>query len=975
MFCFPGRGRGVASPSPDPSGCSLSHLADFRLFCAGLGEYGGVARLMVLIGRGREIDRLHAAFSWVRSTGRSRTVLVEAAAGCGKTEILDAFLHDVESLGLSVLRTTAIPEERETPLSVLRSLLSEAPFPDGLVRRFHEAGDSAAGRTPEAGRPGDAAWYESLRIFCGAVRDLARRAPAVVAVDDLHHGDPDSLRQLLHLARHCRNAPLLLLFTQSPVRSAVDPAFAAELLRQPSLERIRLPRLEPRDIAALLSGLGRAGAADDYRAVSGGNPLLLRALLEDDDNGTGPGDRAPGACRPGPAYGRAVLACLDRGGEKAREVAAGLAVLGAAAPGELLARLLDLPVAELAENLEALRAAGIVAGSSFQHPAARDAVLDALEPSYRTRLHLRCAELLHASGAPPALAAEHLRAAGRADGAWAVGVLQQAAEQALLADDARSALSCLELAHAGCTDPVRRTEIKIRLGAVARRTSPAEAERHVDDLLREVKAGRDAAPDTGALAALLLAHGRLEPAHRLLAGAPGHSPETGVWAAALRHVTDTWDGILDRRRWYEGTRPKWHEYPAGPRPLADRAGKRPRGRQQRTSAGLARLVADAEGRLEITRLTDDTFDLVVNAVWSLLAHGAVERARHWCDTFVRQSALCEAPGWEATFLAVRADAALHRGNLAEAERDARRALALLPRHDRSALEGSAIGRLVTIQVARGKYEDAARLLSRPTADTLPETIHWLGYRRARGLYYMATRQYRLALREFQDVARAAERWGVDWPALLPWRTDTAEALLRLGEPDQALRLAGEQLARVRDGAPRVRGISLRVKALASEPGGRLALLDGAVVELSKADDRVELARALFDLAQAHREARHAGQAAKALRKARQLAEACGAKPPYDRPPRAAGSPRAGSGLERHAEWGFLSESERRVAGLAASGYTNREISVRLYITMSTVEQHLTRVYRKLNISGRDELPTAVPADKEVCVSAGKEPCQ
>ena len=42
----------------------------------------------------------------------------------------------------------------------------------------------------------------------------------------------------------------------------------------------------------------------------------------------------------------------------------------------------------------------------------------------------------------------------------------------------------------------------------------------------------------------------------------------------------------------------------------------------------------------------------------------------------------------------------------------------------------------------------------------------------------------------------------------------------------------------------------------------------------------------------------------------------------------------------------LSPSERRVATLAASGKTNRAIARELHITDSTVEQHLTRVYRK-----------------------------
>ena len=52
----------------------------------------------------------------------------------------------------------------------------------------------------------------------------------------------------------------------------------------------------------------------------------------------------------------------------------------------------------------------------------------------------------------------------------------------------------------------------------------------------------------------------------------------------------------------------------------------------------------------------------------------------------------------------------------------------------------------------------------------------------------------------------------------------------------------------------------------------------------------------------------------------------------------------------------LSDAEQRVAMLAAYGYTNGQIARKLYITVSTVEQHLTRVYRKLGVTGRAELP-------------------
>jgi DNA-binding CsgD family transcriptional regulator len=54
----------------------------------------------------------------------------------------------------------------------------------------------------------------------------------------------------------------------------------------------------------------------------------------------------------------------------------------------------------------------------------------------------------------------------------------------------------------------------------------------------------------------------------------------------------------------------------------------------------------------------------------------------------------------------------------------------------------------------------------------------------------------------------------------------------------------------------------------------------------------------------------------------------------------------------------LSDAELRVAALAAEGHSNREIANRLFITVSTVEQHLTRVYRKLKVRRRTDLPLA-----------------
>ncbi|MFF5961581.1 helix-turn-helix transcriptional regulator [Streptomyces luteogriseus] len=924
---------------------------------------------MVFTGRRLEKTRLHAAYSSVRTTGRSHVVVVEAAAGCGKSELLEEFAHRVEPLGPSLLQATAIAEERGTPLSVLRNLVNGAPFPDDVVRRFQTTSDATIRKISAEGRERarhDAAWYDLTRTFCGEVRALAQRTPVVVAVDDLHHADPDSVRQLVHLARHCRNVPLLLVLTRSPVGGPADRTVGDELFRQPNVERIQLPRLRLEDVVDILGHQSRpdTAVAERYLAVSGGNPLLLGALLEDTRAEPGSVGGAPDTGpRPGQAYGKAVLACLDRGGERTREVATGMAVLGEACTDELLSRLLDVSLVELAENLGALRGSGIVTGDAFQHPAVEAAVLESLEPSFRLDLHWRSARLLHASGAAAALAAEHLREAGRAEGAWAVGVLMEAADDALSADEVRRAVSYLELAHGAAADPLVRTDIKIKMGAATRRISAGEAELHVDDALRNLRADRLDPADARGLGAALLAHGRLEQAQALLG--PGLLPAEGeaVLAVAGRRIAEPQEGAPGggpypaaalRARTGEVTTDGPQLRRTGIPVLTRRAAPRP--------DRLTQRVADADGLLEANRLTDATFDLVLDALWTLLSLGALQRVRRWCDHFIHESATRGAPGWEAAFTAVRAEGALHGGNLAEVDRDARRCLTLLSGRHPAPLEASAVSHLVTVLVVRGKCKEAARQLSRPMADSLSGTIHWLDYLRARGLYYLATQQHHAALRDFHEVGRIAERWGADRPALLPWRTDIAQALLFLGEREQGLRLATEQLAMTEGDTPRIRGISLRMQGLASEGAARLDLLDRAVVELDRADDRLELARALFDLADAHRQARQSRQAAMTLRKARQVAKGCGMRPAPNRIGSSGGAPRGerifAATPEQRDDWGHLSESERKVASLAAGGYTNREISVRLYITMSTVEQHLTRVYRKLKIRGREELLAA-----------------
>ena len=57
--------------------------------------------------------------------------------------------------------------------------------------------------------------------------------------------------------------------------------------------------------------------------------------------------------------------------------------------------------------------------------------------------------------------------------------------------------------------------------------------------------------------------------------------------------------------------------------------------------------------------------------------------------------------------------------------------------------------------------------------------------------------------------------------------------------------------------------------------------------------------------------------------------------------------------------GALTASERRVAGLAADGRTNKEVAQALFVTVKTVETHLAHTFQKLGISTRGDLVGAL----------------
>ncbi|MEE1781606.1 AAA family ATPase [Streptomyces sp. SP17BM10] len=935
----------------------------------------------MLIGRESELSEIDAALAAGRA-GCGRILLLEGAVGCGRSELTETAAERAAATGAVVLRAIATEDERALELGVIAQLAAcAADREPGLAPAASPDADSGdfARASSRASR------VEAMQAFCTAVQRLGASAPVVLCVDDLHHADDLSRRYLLHLARRSRGERLVLVLSESvhergddpqfradPQVRAADPLFRTELLRLPNFRRMRLERLERAVMVEALRGRLGESAAGALADASGGNPLLLRALLEErgvsleapaSPDGPAPGGPAPGGPTPaepapGGPFGQAVVTCLHRCPPATRRVAEGLAVLGELATAELVARLLDVPPAAVARELAGLDAAGVTADAQVRHPAARAAVLDWMDPEVRASLHRTAAAIAQRRGLPAAAVAAQLLAAGGPMPEWAPPVLCAAAEQLLAEGAVDRAVACLDLAFRGSTDEEQRARFRIRIAAAAGRTDPGAAERHLAEPLRLLRDGRLDTDGLVPLARLLTVQGRIDEAVEVLGRLT--TPATAAPGRPVRsRRLDPLDGLTAFPQWAETGSPMalWR--------VPDHA----------PGNGATTAV---EKFLRGVHLTDGTLPAVAQAVRCLLHGDDPATAATWSQVFRAEAARSGAVGWEALFAALNAEARLGQGDLAAAEHGAREALALLPEGPEgidSLFAAGITATLVRAQTALARHDDAARELSRAQPEGLAGSMHGLAYLWARGRHHLAVHRFNAALGDFLDLGRTMRRWGIDRPLVLPWRTGAAEALLRLGETTQAARFVADQLATPDARHPKVSGTTLRLQAALSEPKERQALLTRAVEDLRRCGDRYELALALDDFGQVLKDRGDTGRAEIVLRRAWHLARECGAETLHDqlvtgsprpsdrasdrRSERAPGHPEApGAAAQLGSE---LSDSERRVAILAVHGCTNREIAVKLFITVSTVEQHLTRVYRKLDINGRQALPMALGA--------------
>jgi DNA-binding CsgD family transcriptional regulator len=186
--------------------------------------------------------------------------------------------------------------------------------------------------------------------------------------------------------------------------------------------------------------------------------------------------------------------------------------------------------------------------------------------------------------------------------------------------------------------------------------------------------------------------------------------------------------------------------------------------------------------------------------------------------------------------------------------------------------------------------------------------------------------------------------------------DAVEALLGLGRPAAAKELTErlERHARSVDlpswEAAAFRCRALVLAALGDVSGARTAISHALTVHAGH-HEPFEHARTLLSAGAIERRAKRKAEARSALEQAEAAFERLGARLWLERARRELER----TGVRRAAAAEELSAAERQVADLAAAGATNKEIAAALYMSVKTVEAHLTRVYRKLDVRSRAEL--------------------
>lgn len=427
---------------------------------------------------------------------RGGLVVIDGAAGLGKTRLLQEAQLLAESRSLLVLTARGSQLERSFAYGVVRQLLDPA-LADPAQREALLSGNAAGARTLFDGASAvQADGFGVLHGLSWLVTNLATRAPLMLVVDDAQWCDGASLRFLAYLARRLRSWPVILAVA---VRSDGEPGphddLLAEIALEPDALVLRPTALSEAATAALVEH--RLETAPDplfatacHRTTSG-NPLLLSQLLRALAVQGVPPDASHAdtvVALGSRAISSMVLMRLRRLPEPAAAVARAVAVLGSGASLPQVAALAALPEPQVARSLALLVRADLVHDvqpAAFVHPLVRDAVYHALPAAERGLWHEQAARILRSVGAGDEQVATHLLLAPPRGDDEAVALLVQAARTVAARGASDSAVTYLRRALAESPNGAARNEVLLQLGLVEAPIDGVAAVEHLTQAYHE----------------------------------------------------------------------------------------------------------------------------------------------------------------------------------------------------------------------------------------------------------------------------------------------------------------------------------------------------------------------------------------------------------------------------------------------------------------------------------------------------------
>ncbi|MFG3404672.1 AAA family ATPase [Streptomyces sp. NPDC048142] len=346
------------------------------------------------------------------ASGGGSCLVVEGAAGTGKSELLRLAGMHGEAAGFALVAGTAVPLDTGAPFGTLRRALREnLPARDYALLTDRQSFDPLA--------PVD-------RIV-EFLRRRTRIRPLLVALDDAHLVDDLTADALRNLIDASDSLPVLWILARGASRTPGHAQETIDWLIREGAARHRLESLSPEAVAEISAELLGACPDEDVLALVArvnGNPFLLNELiatsLSDGRISVQDGVAVLLDAEPAPAFRQAVVHHLRGLSHECLRILDAVAVLGPRFSIHEAAGLLGRNPVELLPLIGELIAASVLEDEgptlSFRHPLVRETLYDRLSGPTRTALHREAAAALWREGRPAPTFLEHLMLGGRGEG-------------------------------------------------------------------------------------------------------------------------------------------------------------------------------------------------------------------------------------------------------------------------------------------------------------------------------------------------------------------------------------------------------------------------------------------------------------------------------------------------------------------------------------------------------------------------------